>query len=81
VVVGADVDDLSTDANKFIKQYGLTYPVLRYTRADATKDYGTKQIPESFLIDRSGHVVALQRFEVDDKWLNEHIPPVLQEQQ
>jgi cytochrome c biogenesis protein CcmG/thiol:disulfide interchange protein DsbE len=81
VVLGADVDDLSTQANKFIKQYGLTYPILRYDRADATKDYGTKQIPESFLIDRNGNVVRMQRFQVDDKWLNANIPPVLGENQ
>jgi cytochrome c biogenesis protein CcmG/thiol:disulfide interchange protein DsbE len=81
VVLGADVDDLSSEANKFMKEYGLTYPVLRYTRADATKDFGTKQLPESFLIDRKGNVVALQRYEVDDEWLNTHIPKALAEQQ
>ena len=81
VVLGADVDDLSSEANKFIKQYGLTYPVLRYTRADATKDFGTKQLPESFLIDRRGRVVRLRRYQVDDKWLNTNIPAVLEEKQ
>jgi cytochrome c biogenesis protein CcmG/thiol:disulfide interchange protein DsbE len=81
VVLGADVDDLSSEANKFIKEYGLTYPVLRYTRADATKDFGTKQLPESFLIDRQSKVVALQRYEVDDEWLNTNIPKALAEPQ
>jgi cytochrome c biogenesis protein CcmG/thiol:disulfide interchange protein DsbE len=81
IVLGADVDDLSSKANAFMKEYGLTYPVLRYTRADATKDFGTKQLPESFLIDRSGKVAALQRYEVGDEWLNENIPPLLNEQQ
>ncbi len=81
VVLGADVDDLSSEANKFRRQYNLTYPVLRYTRANATKDFGTKQLPESFLIDREGRVVSLQRYEINDKWLYTHIPPVLQEQQ
>lgn len=79
VVLGADVDDLSSEANKFFKEFGLTYPVLRYTRADATKDFGTKQLPESFLIDRQGKVVALQRYEIDDEWLNTHIPKTLAE--
>jgi peroxiredoxin len=79
VVLGADVDDLSSQANKFIKQYGLTYPILRYTRADATKDFGTKQLPESFLIDRNGKIVSLQRYEVNDEWLNTNIPKALSE--
>lgn len=77
VVLGADVDDLSSDANEFIKENKLTYPIVRYTSADATKDFGTKRMPESFLIDREGNVVALQRYQIDDEWLEENIPPLL----
>lgn len=80
VVLGADVDDLSKDAKQFISENKLTYPILRYSSSDATKDFGTKRMPESFVIDRDGNVVALQRFQVDDAWLEENIPPVLAEQ-
>lgn len=79
VVLGADVDDLSADANKFIIENKLTYPILRYSSVDATKDFGTKRMPESFIIDRDGNVAALQRYQVDDEWLEENIPPVLAE--
>jgi cytochrome c biogenesis protein CcmG/thiol:disulfide interchange protein DsbE len=79
VVLGADVDDLSSDANKFIAENKLTYPILRYGSGNARRDFGTKQMPESFVIDRSGKVVNLQRYQVDDKWLNRNIPPVLAE--
>lgn len=79
VVLGADVDDLSSDANEFIKENNLTYPIVRYTSTDATKDFGTKRMPESFLIDREGNVVALQRYQIDDEWLEENIPPLLTE--
>ena len=57
----------------------LTYPIVRYSSADATKDFGTKRMPESFVIDRDGNVVALQRYQVDDEWLNTVLPPVLAE--
>lgn len=80
VVLGADVDDLSKDAEQFIAENKLTYPILRYSSSDATKDFGTKRMPESFVIDREGNVVALQRFQVDDAWLEENIPPVLADQ-
>lgn len=79
VVLGADVDDLSSDANKFVIKYKITYPILRYTSSNATKDFGTKRMPESFVIDRAGNVAALQRFQVDDAWLNRVLPPVLAE--
>lgn len=79
VVLGADVDDLSKAANKFIVENGLTYRVLRYTSEWATQDYGTKQMPETFVIDREGNVAALHRGQIDAQWLNEVLPPILAE--
>ncbi len=79
VVLGADVDDLSKDANKFIVENHLTYPSLRYSSADATKDFGTKRMPETFLIDRDGNVAALKRMQVDEEWLEQVIPQLLAE--
>jgi cytochrome c biogenesis protein CcmG/thiol:disulfide interchange protein DsbE len=79
IVLGADVDDLSKDANKFVIENKLTYPILRYSSVNATKDFGTKRMPETFIIDRDGNVAALQRYQVDDAWLNEVLPQVLAE--
>ncbi|MGB1582280.1 MAG: TlpA disulfide reductase family protein [Solirubrobacterales bacterium] len=79
VVLGADVDDLSADANEFVIANKLTYPILRYSSVDATKDFGTKRMPESFIIDRDGNVAALQRYQIDDAWLEKNVPPVLEE--
>lgn len=79
IVLGADVDDLSSDANKFIRENKLTYPILRYSSSNATKDFGTKRMPESFVIDRDGNVVALKRMQIDDAWLESVLPPVLAE--
>lgn len=77
VVLGADVHDLSSDANEFIKENKLTYPVVRYTSADATKNFGTTRMPESILVDRKGNVVAMQRYKIDDARLEKNIPPLL----
>lgn len=79
VVLGADVDDLSKAANKFIIENKLTYPILRYTSEWATADYGTKQMPETFVIDRNGNVAALHRGQIDSQWLSEVLPPLLAE--
>lgn len=81
VVLGADVDDLSEDARSFIAENNLTYPSIRYSSADATKDFGTRRMPETFVIDRAGNVAALKRMQVDDAWLNEVLPPILKEPQ
>jgi cytochrome c biogenesis protein CcmG/thiol:disulfide interchange protein DsbE len=79
VVLGADVDDLKGSANKFIIENKLTYPILRYTSEWATQDFGTKQMPETFVIDRQGNVAALHRGQVDSTWLDEVLPPILAE--
>jgi cytochrome c biogenesis protein CcmG/thiol:disulfide interchange protein DsbE len=79
VVLGANVDDLSKDANKFYVENHLSFPVVRYSSTNATKDFGTKRMPETFVIDRDGKVAALQRFQVDDEWLNTVLPQVLSE--
>lgn len=79
VVLGADVDDLSKAANKFIRENKITYPILRYASRDATKDFGTKRMPETFVIDRDGRVVALQRMQIDDAWLERVLPSVIAE--
>lgn len=81
VVLGANVDDLSEDANKFIVKNHLTYPNLRYSSSNATKDFGTKRLPESFVIDRDGNVAALKRMQIDKAWLESVLPPILAEQQ
>lgn len=81
VVLGAGVDDLTSDAQAFIRHYKLSYPQVKYGSENATKDFGTRYLPESFVIDRRGRIVALQRYQVDDKWLNKNIPPVLAEGQ
>lgn len=79
VVIGAGVDDLTKDAQAFVKRFGLTYPIVKYGSANATKDFGTRYMPESFVIDRKGRIVSLRRGEVDDEWLNSHIAPVVAE--
>lgn len=77
VVLGANVDDLSKDANQFVIEHHLTYPIIRYSSTNATKDFGTKRLPETFVIDREGDVVALRRMQIDDEWLNTVLPQVL----
>ena len=51
---------------------------------DRDRDYGRKfgvnGYPETFIIDRQGRVAALQRFPVDQAWLDNHLPKLLAEE-
>lgn len=77
VVLGAAMDDLTKNVLEFKRKYGITYPLFRYTSDDAGRDFGTRQLPETFVIDRDGSVVAVYRGAVDDEWLKKTIEPLL----
>jgi cytochrome c biogenesis protein CcmG, thiol:disulfide interchange protein DsbE len=72
-VLGVTFRDSSPDSLTFVKRYGLTYPNLRDTTGEFAQAYGTTQIPETFVIDSSGHVVAISRGEIDEAFLNHAI--------
>jgi len=78
VVLGVDTLDVKDDALGFIKKYDLTYPQLHDREGTSIKKLGTAQVPESFLIDRQGRMVAVQRGPVDDAWMRAHVTPLLE---
>lgn len=69
-VLGVTFRDASLDSLSFVKRYRLTYPNLDDTTSEFARAYGTNEIPESFVIDRQGHVVAISRQEADEAFLN-----------
>jgi cytochrome c biogenesis protein CcmG/thiol:disulfide interchange protein DsbE len=69
-VLGVTYLDTSTDAQGFVRRYHLGYPQLRDNNGDFAHAYGTNQLPETFVIDRGGHIEAMSRGEVDQAFLN-----------
>ena len=72
-VLGVTYLDASPDSESFVRHYHLTYPNLRDNDGDFAHSYGTDQLPESFVIDRQGHIVAISRGEIDQAFLNRAI--------
>ena len=70
-MLGVTYLDASPDSKAFVRQYRLTYPNLRDTTGEFAHAYGTDQLPESFVIDRDGHIVAISRGEIDQAFLNQ----------
>jgi cytochrome c biogenesis protein CcmG, thiol:disulfide interchange protein DsbE len=69
-VLGVTYLDASPDSLGFVHRYRLTYPNLRDNNGAFAHSYGTDQLPESFVIDRQGHIVAISRGEIDQAFLN-----------
>jgi thiol-disulfide isomerase/thioredoxin len=78
-VVGIDTQDLSDDGRGFVKQYGLTYPMLHDGNGDYGHEYGTTGVPENYLLGPNGKVRAFEPAPVDSKILEERFAPLLPE--
>ena len=58
VVLGIDVNDFHQDARRFMKRYGLTYPVVYDGKGSTVGKWGVRGFPETFFVDRSGKLVG-----------------------
>ena len=76
-VVGVTWNDSIPDAKAFAKKVGMTYPELRDVNGSFARAWGTKGLPETFIIDRKGKVLAISRGEVTAKWLNANLSPLI----
>ena len=72
-VLGVTYKDDADASRDFVRKYKLTYPSLRDDRLDLAPKYGTTKLPETFVLDKRGRVVALSRGEVSQTFLNHAI--------
>ncbi|UGS35237.1 TlpA family protein disulfide reductase [Capillimicrobium parvum] len=77
-VLGVTFRDASSDSEAFMRDHGLTYPSVRDVDGKLAQKYGTRALPETFIIDRKGRVVALSRGQVDGKFLDRALSAALE---
>jgi cytochrome c biogenesis protein CcmG/thiol:disulfide interchange protein DsbE len=77
-VLGVDMLDLTSRAERFIDEYGLTYPMLKDRDGDGMELFGVIAYPETFVIDRAGRIAAAQRGPVDEEWMRVNVAPLLE---
>jgi cytochrome c biogenesis protein CcmG/thiol:disulfide interchange protein DsbE len=58
VVLGVDVNDFAGDARRFARKYRMHYPLVHDNHNVTSPIYGLTGLPETFLIDRRGRVIA-----------------------
>ena len=69
-VLGVTYRDTTSDSEGFVREYHLTYPSLRDVDGTLADSYGTKALPETFVVDRQGRVVSLSRGEVNQAFID-----------
>lgn len=58
VFLGIDYYDFPSDARRFIKRYGVTYPILKDRNGVVVDKFGVTGVPETFFVDRKGRLVG-----------------------
>lgn len=57
VVLGLNDEEIA-DAKRFVQKHGYTFPTLIDAEGSVSKQYGIQAIPQTFVIDRDGKIVA-----------------------
>jgi cytochrome c biogenesis protein CcmG, thiol:disulfide interchange protein DsbE len=68
-VLGVSSQDTAADSQSFMRQHHLTFPDLRDVSGEFAHAYGTAALPESFLLDPRGRIVAIARGEMDNAFV------------
>jgi cytochrome c biogenesis protein CcmG, thiol:disulfide interchange protein DsbE len=68
-VLGITYKDTTGDAEQFVHQQHINYPVVRDVSGNFARSYGANGIPETFVIDRRGDVAAVRRYQLAGNWL------------
>ncbi len=77
-IVGVTYLDNSSDSEQFVQQHGITYPVIRDVSGNFVKSFGTDGVPETFVINRQGRIVALRRYQLAGNWLEQTMNRILE---
>jgi len=72
-VVGVTYKDYPKRSREFVRRYGVSYPTLQDAKLELAPKFGTNKLPETFVLDRRGRVVAISRGEVSPAFLDRAI--------
>ena len=76
-IVGVDEQDLTSDGRSFAAKYHLDYPIVRDLSGDVENRWGLTALPETFVLDRSGHVLDHFPYAIQGPELDRALRPLL----
>jgi cytochrome c biogenesis protein CcmG, thiol:disulfide interchange protein DsbE len=78
-IVGVDVLDVSSDAQRFATEHKLDFPHLRDGDGSRLKAFQVVGYPETIVLDRRGRIAATSRGTIDDRFFTKKVEPLLKE--
>jgi cytochrome c biogenesis protein CcmG, thiol:disulfide interchange protein DsbE len=76
-IVGVAWNDATSDTRAFVREHGIGFPVMRDVDGAFAKAYGVTGMPETFVVDPHGRIVALRRSPLTPAWIAATIDPLL----
>ena len=77
-VVGINVQDNEGDAVTFLREHPATYPELRSVGKERSAAFGSRGVPENFLVNPRGRIALIWREPVDEAILREDFLPLIE---
>lgn len=78
-VLGVTYKDFADESRRFERTARITYPSLRDDRLQLAPKFGTSKLPETFVLDRRGRVVAISRGQIEEPFLTGAIDRALKD--
>ena len=66
VVLGVDIQDRREAGEKFVRDFGLTFPIAQDLSGTVSVNYGVYGVPETFFLDRQGRIRVKHKSAVTD---------------
>lgn len=76
-ILGVAFQNYAPNARRFLREHHLTYPSLDDAKLKLASLYGTVALPETFVIDPQGRLVAISRGVVTRKFLDDSLKRAL----
>jgi cytochrome c biogenesis protein CcmG, thiol:disulfide interchange protein DsbE len=76
-VLGVTRDDSTEASLQKVGEWKINYPSLRDVDNVLARKYASKNVPETFVIDADGRIVAVSRGEIDRAFLDDAVSEAL----
>lgn len=81
VILGVNTtyQDDRAKVEQFVREKAISYPILLDVNDDFGTKYGSRLLPTSYLLDRSGKIVSTKVGEIDEAQVDEQVQALLRE--
>lgn len=76
-VIGVAVDDTREDTSGFVSQHDLRFPIWRDIDRKMSRGFELKGLPETFVVNARGDIVALERQQISQNWVDTRLKPLI----